>query len=555
MHSFKKTICLFMIVFLVLGFAGCNSYLHQEAVINETADQAVHNPIGQTGESIDNWLAAQKKKWHIGKSVNFQWYVNYPWWQYGKKWQEYPVLKEVSEITGVVPEVSIPSGNAAEKLSLMIATNQLPDMITLDLFDSNVDKLIKQDKVYSFDELIEKYEPGFKNEISEDVYNYTKSEIDGKLYGLPSFFVPQWRYDKKIDIGAWTYNVRKDIYRELGSPDMSTPEKFIDALKKFKEKYPVLDGKASIPLSLGEDAWSIMVIEASFGIKNLYVESDTKVYHKYRNPNYIEVVKFLNRLYREGLLDDRIFMKKLPQLEEDWASNVFAVPLHYFGLDSANGLLDSKKPESHFIAVEPMKAVPEIEFSGLNRLGWTISMITKKAKDPEALIKFARYMWSPDGNLLIYYGHEGEHYFKVNNTLYRAGWVADERARDFDGFSQKTGIWTYRFFYYEWFRENTDFLNDDLKRNTELANKYASDWTKYDYRINPEPTSIEGVIHTRIWDIIDREYPKVILADTEEQAVAGYHSLMKMLNEAGLDQLEQFYTERYRKNIKKFGNK
>ncbi|XID93044.1 hypothetical protein ACF3MZ_00445 [Paenibacillaceae bacterium WGS1546] len=74
-----------------------------------------------------------------------------------------------------MPEWSIPTGDGTEKVNLMIATNALPDLVTMDQNDPSVQKLISQGLVYSYDELIEQYAPELKNEIPTDVWNYSKA--------------------------------------------------------------------------------------------------------------------------------------------------------------------------------------------------------------------------------------------------------------------------------------------------------------------------------------------------------------------------------------------
>ena len=131
-------------------------------------------------------------------------------------------------------------------------------------------------------------ENGFLDEIPEVMKVQAKDRNDGKLYGLPGFFVT----GEGSQNGTQSYNVRADIYEALGSPDMSTPDKFIEALKLFKEKYPTIDGKKTIPLDLNMQCWSLYIIERSFGIVNdNYVDENGNVKLKWRDPKYRDVVK------------------------------------------------------------------------------------------------------------------------------------------------------------------------------------------------------------------------------------------------------------------------
>jgi len=514
------------LLILCSGCFGNESGTELDRTVEERAEPALEA----------SWLLAQQKKWSIGEPFAFDWYINIPNWKFEGKWTDYPILHDVAEITGVTPNIRYPKGNAANHMNLMIASGTLPDMITFEMNDPTVDRLIKRGLLYSYDELIEKYAPEFKNEIPQDVYDFTKSEIDNQLYGLPSFFIPQWRFDKKNDIGVLAYHVRNDLYEQLGSPDMSTPAGFLEALRAFKRKYPTLDGKPSIPLALGDNGWALELLEESFGIRPLYIDTQGNAHIKYKDPQYIRFIQFANQLYREGLLDPEYMMKQQPQFEEDLATRVFAAPMHYFGFDKANKRLEAKKPGVKFIAIDPLQAVPHVEFPSHNRLGWTFTAITKNAKNPEALIKFARYMWNPDGNLLVNFGHEGENYTRNNEMIGRISGT------------EKEGIWTFRFFYYEWLRSKEK--PEDVRNP--IVNTYAADWTSYYFKMSPPATSPEGVIQTQILNIVISEYPKIIVAESESKALEAYDKMMDMMKEAGLDKLEQYYDERYKKNIQRF---
>lgn len=44
---------------------------------------------------------------------------------------EQPIFKGITDATGCIPQVTIPAADADTKLNLMIANNNLPDLITL----------------------------------------------------------------------------------------------------------------------------------------------------------------------------------------------------------------------------------------------------------------------------------------------------------------------------------------------------------------------------------------------------------------------------------------
>lgn len=531
---------------LAFATAACNGGNNEASpsAPASASSSAPASPGSSVGES----------SWKIGDNINLDWYLNFSWWNHNKKWNEYPVLKEISDTTGVTPVWSIPTGDGTEKVNLMIATNALPDLVTMDQNDPSVQKLISQGLVYSYDELIEQYAPELKNEIPTDVWNFSRAD-DGKLYGLPSFFLPQWQFDEKYGVGANAYNVRKDIYEELGKPDMTTPDGLYNALKAFKEKYPTIGGKASIPMTLYENASYTFMIERSFGLESYYVNGD-QVMHSFKDPRYLDVVKYLNRLAREKLLDPEMYIKKVDQINEDLAAGrVFSAPHNNVNLvNSVNASLEQTKPGSGFIAVEPMKNQGEVKFPGYNRLGWTTTMVTKQAKDPAAAIKFIRYMWSKEGNLLANYGHEGadRDYTVTDGTLDQTPQVLERTAKDALKWQEETGIFVNTFFHYPYYRIAWPETTEDQKNNRIMADKYGFDNTIMTYKMSPDPTSAEGIINTQVSEIAKNEFSRVVLADSEEKAIANFNELVAKMDKAGLPKLEQYWTDRYKLNAEKF---
>lgn len=486
-----------------------------------------------------------REKYYVKDNVNLDWYIGINWWQYNNDWTDYPVLNEVTQITGVKPKVSIPTGDGTEKLNMMMVSGEFPDLLTIGTDDPILDTLISQGYVYSYDELIELYAPELKDEIDPTVWNYSTWE-DGKLYQLPCFFVKDAN-----STGASTYNVKEDVYKELGEPDMTTPEGFYNALKAFKEKYPTIEGKSSIPLTFGSGYFRYM-LEESFGISEYYVNPENNVEIRFKNPQYEQLAKYLNKLYREGLLDPEVFIKQDSALEEDLAAGrVFCYPCVYWQLDNANAALNAQKAGTGYTSIEPMQAVEKVSFPGTNRRGWLVTLIPKTTKHPEEVIKFIRFMWSREGNLLVNYGHENEHYTIEGDTIIPTKEVEEAKLKDPEGFANSTGIFTYRLFYYPYYTEQLS-ENAAKLHNDELAQKYGRDNTVLTYKMGPQSTTKEGEISQKVWSIYETEWPKMVMAKSEDTAIDILHKMISSMEAQGLSVLEEYWTDRYHKNVEKF---
>ena len=70
----------------------------------------------------------------------------------------------ITKKTGVKFAMNIPPQDGDTKLSLMLVSGDIPDVITVadpDNTTNIISKLVKSGKVWSLDELIKKYDPNF----------------------------------------------------------------------------------------------------------------------------------------------------------------------------------------------------------------------------------------------------------------------------------------------------------------------------------------------------------------------------------------------------------
>lgn len=495
-----------------------------------------------------------ESKWKAsGKNLGIQWYINFKNHQETAPWTEYRILKKVAEITGIYPQILVPAGNEYETLSLMMATNDLPDMITLQQNAPIIKTMIAQRKIYSYDELSERYCPDFMGEIPQEVTKWLKNE-DGKLYVLNSFFLRNESFTHKSGIGYMTYNIRNDFYTALGKPDMSTPEGFYSALVQFKKQFPFINNQPSIPFLLSrEPMWGITFIERSFGVKDYYESSDHRLSIRYKHPEYPHVVLFLNKLYREGLLDFQTFVQSSEQVTEKLSSRVFAIPEVYWLFNSINMNLQKQNRDSFFMAAEPLVAAKNFCFPSLNKTGWTSTVVPKNTKYSAEIIKFIRYLWSEEGNILMNYGEAAKDYYIDDHGLYTAYTYYDDYSQQ--KYNRKirnpSGINAFPYFFYPYVTINNKAPSLE-KNNMDIANKYAENESEYT-DLNPDPTSPEGIIHAQINQLVKLSLPKIIMADSSEEALKGLRNMLESMESYNVSMLEQYWTSAYIINRSKLG--
>ncbi len=87
--------------------------------------------------------------------------------------------------TGINVELIIPAGNEAEKLNTMIASDTLPDLITLGCTDTQVAEMIDAEMVLPLNKLADEHDPYFYKVANQERLDWYTQD-DGNVYGYPN---------------------------------------------------------------------------------------------------------------------------------------------------------------------------------------------------------------------------------------------------------------------------------------------------------------------------------------------------------------------------------
>lgn len=354
---------------------------------------------------------------HTEEPVTLDWYVNYSWFK--NEWGNNLVSEKITEETGVDVNFITPSGNEVEKLNALIASDSLPDILTIGWWESQLDEMIEKDMIYPLNELADKYDLYFWKVSDPDTVNWYTKE-DGNIYYYPNSSCTAKDLEEHENIASnETFLVRKDIYEAIGSPDMTTPEGFSAAVKKAVEMFPEVDGKPLIPIGA-----HVFTNQGNVSFDNYLMdflavpwEKDGKLYDRYTDPDYLNWLKTFRQLGAEGYLADDIFIDQRSQMEEKLADGQYFCMLYqYTDMLAQQKSLYANHPERIYMAVDGPKNSngddPTLPTTGIN--GWTVTMISKNCKYPDRAIQFIDYLMSEHGQKLTYLGVEGEMYEMVD---------------------------------------------------------------------------------------------------------------------------------------------
>ena len=299
---------------LVIGMCACGA--------GETSDKEEGATQGMadnenTQVSIDEDTPAWQR--YAGEAISLDWYINYSW--FATPWGQNLVSQTITEETGVSVNFITPMGNEEEKLNALIASDKLPDIITLGYWETQVDEMIEKGMVYALNELADEYDPYFYAVTDETVVNWYTEE-DGNIYAYPNSSISPKDLEENDNIGSnQTFLVRKDIYEALGRPNMSTPEGFMKAVRKAAKLYPDVNGKSLIPIGahVFDETGSVSFDKYLMNFLAVPWEKDGKLYDRYTDNEYITWLKMFRQLGEEGYLANDIYVDTRTQMEEKLA--------------------------------------------------------------------------------------------------------------------------------------------------------------------------------------------------------------------------------------------
>ena len=163
MRKTKKWLAALLAAALLVSTAACgspsSSGSSSESSKGSSSASSAVSQEGSEPSTADVSDAEPGWKQHADEPITLQWYVNYSW--FPRKWEGSKATEKYIKDTGINVELIIPAGNEAEKLNTMIASDTLPDLITLGCTDTQVAEMIDAEMVLPLNKLADEHDPYF----------------------------------------------------------------------------------------------------------------------------------------------------------------------------------------------------------------------------------------------------------------------------------------------------------------------------------------------------------------------------------------------------------
>ncbi len=470
----------------------------------------------------------------------------YSWWQ-PRAWGNEPVTQRITDKTGVRIDFSAPAGDGNEKASLMLVTGDYPDLMWMDR-GAVFQQYIQNDALYAIDVLAQKYgyDDFFGKSIPQVVADNMRS-ADGHIYGIPNWF---------DEDGSWsssaTVNVRQDLHEILGRPALATIADLHAYLRAVKAGEFRTDAGKVYPLGLDWRLEWLPVIANLWGgkiDKSLkYLDEETgKIQFYLRSDAAYESLKWLNTLYHEGLIDPENFSYQLQQRDEAYNTGKFAVIFGYFfDLWDPNRVLQSQKEGMYYAAVDAPQGTPGVPalMDSYSVLGWNVAAITKNCKDPEAAMRFFDFYMSEEGQILSFFGIEGETWSMQEGKPILMPGVYEAKIADWDGYGKKTGVRYLDLNQSQKYNWEKDMEVGQRKADRAIATKYGFNGTQMSQLVL-DGKSEAGKAFANIEASLLAEVTRLVLVDDPKQFDAKYREMMQNFDTLKLPVVEAEWNRLY----------
>ncbi|MBM7577855.1 extracellular solute-binding protein [Jeotgalibacillus terrae] len=406
--------------------------------------------------------------------------------------------------------VEVAQGDYAEKLSLLLNSGEIPDLI---YFQGGDQQIANQD-------LLEDLRPYI--EESENLKDILQPHNELRLNNYP-YLLWVKPIDYKVPV------VRGDIMNSLPSSEALLADPTIDNYKAFFEDL-VQEGNAEYAVTVAGDISELdYIFENAFGINQSWLETDDGYVFSKVSEKEKEKLAFYKELYEEGLLDNQYLTKQWDTKEDAFydgkaglivGTNGKVIDFYNSRVKEVNG------EEAELVVLPPAKG----EYQGFGA-----SDITKESRglaisatspNKDLVFEVLDYLASPEGQELDRLGFEGEHHEVANDQIeltdaYYSDWYSRYWEPVNAEFSMPIS-------------EETPMLSEPANESMQLANEYFAEDNAF---ILPQEfvsqwDAMENLYREYSADIITGKLPIEAFDDfVDEWYAAGGTELTELANE------------------------
>jgi putative aldouronate transport system substrate-binding protein len=321
----------------------------------------------------------------------------------------------------------------SEQVNLMTASGDMPDVLVYDMKPENYGqykKFVEQGVIRDIPVLDDNHPNLARLRDSMPVVDQWK--IDGKLYAWP-----KPRGDNPYNLNStWNFMYRQDWAKKLGmdKPEYTAQDVF-ELAKAMKEQDPGGNG-AGKTVGYGDVGWGFGMLASAFSNTPDYMKVDGKYIWTQTLPEKLEGLKFLNKMYQDGVYWKDFFTAKDNDSRSLFVSGLMGVYGDNLGISALNKLkqdfavANPKVNPDEAIKIMTVKGTDGKMFNDEWDNYWSASIFSTKVND-EKMNRFLDIMdWSvsEEGSKYFFYGMKGKDWDDTNGQA-EVKWAKDENGK------------------------------------------------------------------------------------------------------------------------------
>lgn len=410
----KKGISLLLTVALAAGMlAGCGGEASpsdgsQSADAGESAPQ-------ESGESREEEQESASSEEEAGDLVPVTWMIQWTDYEESDTWPN-EIFKELQEALRDYAGVELTlEGCDQQKLDLLLAGSELPDILTVDREYCNT--LLTGKKVVNLDDYLE-LAPNLESLSPTRLAAMRRyySNGDGGLY----FWTPCVG-EEGVATEMWNgLTIRWDWYKELGYPEVKNEDDFLDVVKQIVDKHPTTENGDKVygvaTFSDGSlwawwvwgcyygfhnltDAYSIRWADNANEVINNFTTMDSPVWH---------AIEYYYKANQMGIFDPDSLTMKGEDLNAKATNGQLVSTVCNWYAGSLYGNARAEDPDS---LAGYMVLPVEGQYNwmgGRYNIGWqSYTCVSAESPYVEQIMKVFDYMNTEEGSRMAYMGKEG----------------------------------------------------------------------------------------------------------------------------------------------------
>ena len=543
----------------------------EESGEDTAGDEAGADASGETGSSEENYYGGLVPLDDADDPITYTFFVRDPGVVPA---DNNPVIQKITELTGVTIKFEFLVGDLDQKLGVMIAGGDYPDVIFAGDAGS---KLRDAGAFIPLEEEIPKY-PNL-NAMYGNVLKYL-TQADGHVYDMEIYGTFQ---NDVTEVAppfecALGFYIQKAVLEEAGYPEVKTVDDYFKIIEDYMANHPEIDGVKTTGFEILADGWRnwalLNPVQNLLGAGNdgaVFVNQDTLETSFFQiSDDAHAFYQKLNEEYQKGVIEAETFTQNYDQyISKITTGAVLGFYDQNWNFQSAQDLLKADgKFERTYVAVpitnpgvkdgylDKSNGIP----SGTNGVG-----ITVNCENPDRLLRFFDWLCQREVQDYLQWGEEGTDWVYSADggkelTPERRAIVRDTaRKRDETGLT----LWNYC---PKW---QGIYTSDGMPCGTsESPDEYLASQSDYDksflegygikypaemfsdpivraayypvWALTLEDGSPAAVANTKITDVTMKFYPRLILAKDEAEYESIWNDFLKEFNTIDL---ESYQTE------------